>query len=208
MSKWSKFVKPPPGVTPIQSVHSTSSARQHILGLYRQILRHIQVMPRQKHPKAFQEARNTFRTGKNELNPDEAAKLIKNAEARLGFLRMTTPSIGRFKPKAFKPASKLGETSLVYDKGVASVGRGKYISRKYAYRQLEEADINRHYEFIERFHFRGPHWEESNIRRLREQDIAEYGDYTKDRPEFHLEEGEAVNVLKLPFVIYRFIPYP
>jgi len=65
-------------------------------------------MPRNSQEKALQEARDSFRSD-SYIHSDPSQPLVlteedltvklKHAESRLSFLRMTTPSIGRFKPQ-------------------------------------------------------------------------------------------------------------
>jgi hypothetical protein len=69
--------------------------RLFVLGLYREILRHIQLLKPDRKVAALQEARTSFREHKNESDPEKIQRLIKIAEDKLGFLRVITPRRGR-----------------------------------------------------------------------------------------------------------------
>jgi hypothetical protein len=70
-------------------------SRSLVLGLYREILRHVKLLKPDRQSAALQEAKTAFRQHKNETDQEKIQKLIKEAENKLGFLRVITPKRGR-----------------------------------------------------------------------------------------------------------------
>jgi hypothetical protein len=68
-----------------------SKERLAILGLYRQLLQHAKVYPKEKYELLLHEARAGFGSKKSLTSRTEIDAALKAGESRLAFLKMTLP---------------------------------------------------------------------------------------------------------------------
>ncbi|CAN0542881.1 unnamed protein product [Ectocarpus sp. 12 AP-2014] len=90
------------------------ASRDHALNVYRQLLSLSKRLPSgQQRDDAVQSVRESFRANAGVTDPSKAHELLRQAESRLGFLRMATPRS--------KVGSK-GSTRAVYRDGKVMEG--------------------------------------------------------------------------------------
>lgn len=123
-----------------------------VLSLYRNILRHIQLLKPERKISALQEARTSFREHKNETDPEKIQHLIKIAEDKLGFLRVITPRRGFIPGSAGNFIVREGE--LVRGRS-APRERQAFVDQRIGY--IDPDDLKRHIRLLRRQHFLDRH---------------------------------------------------
>ena len=130
---------------------SASAAR----GLYKRLMGVARVRPNAV--SEMDEVRKAFRASAGVRDPDLLAKLVKEGESKLAFLKMTTPRY--LLPKPLRGES--GVRRWRYDGSAVVEGGATSESTAHSngIHRIHETDVSRHKALMDRMHFKGPKWE-------------------------------------------------
>eukprot|EP01006_Ploeotia_vitrea_P050585 TRINITY_DN67476_c2_g1_i2.p3 TRINITY_DN67476_c2_g1~~TRINITY_DN67476_c2_g1_i2.p3 ORF type:complete len:110 (+),score=70.49 TRINITY_DN67476_c2_g1_i2:705-1034(+) len=104
------------------------------------------------------EAREAFRSNRDVEDEAELDELIKLAESKVAFLRMTTPKVAQKK----LPGHKSDRAQFVVGKDgsvIEDSAEVRTVTGSHGNAQITQEDWNRHQQLQERMHFKGPFWE-------------------------------------------------
>ena len=118
-------------------------ARMEVLSLYANFLRRSKGLPVTERSSAITRIKQTFREHKNEQNPQEIEKYIKDANSRLRVLQMRVPNI--------KPAT--GSAHFTFIKGKEVSERVQRDSVFYKDQRVDPEDIRRHESLLRRQYY-------------------------------------------------------